>query len=592
MGNQIGKIFINSLFLLTIIACGSSDRDAESNPNIFISGTVSLASGNNFFTQKLITMLGLYSPADVTLGNFFMYCQTLDETANTASTKLGSDGGFNLQLKNAKNVPVNCFIVSLLTEYVVSILFQDPTRKDLNGESLEFPYLSFSENTELEISANFGTGKAVADISNLTTISSPSTTLDWDLSGTWKFEDLTSNLPTTFSGLCEAGESQYTLGSAATCWGPEVDQTFFFKQIDGVVEGTTSAQALMIWKNEDAFDACGSTLGNTYTNIETSSEIDFSDSGVDEGNFTFENTLTGTDTLTDFWKSSEATAASALPNCAPHTINATTYWRCADGLSGNYRVENFEGCANATFVPKLINISNWASVVWASDAITDDDDFKLNTMSGLIGTDARTCLTRYAFTDGSDAINNALTFNWNNVAEVRAQGQSCSGISGAYPLAKLYCYAQFYKTQLESATGCVKDMRFDTSTSVENDFVVTLNKPRDLYSFNRVDSPGNGLKSVVSESSETLSVQFKDSAGKVGYAFCPVKYRHFMSFYPSNSDYTEALVAFQSEAVIQSDSTICKAHVVNSLNGEFYIVSESDAVLVSRQKVFAKIVKQ
>jgi hypothetical protein len=559
--------------LIFSMGCSSESRDGDLNRDLFISGNVTTSQ-------------------DVSLGNFFITCQTLEESPRTASGKISGSGSFNFELKYSKGTPIHCFIVSLLDDYVGTVVFKDTSAKDLNGNDVEFPYIEMDSDTELAIAMDFGSGKGVADISTITTLE----TLEpvaWDLTGTWKWSSLGITLPPKLSDLCEAGQSQYTLGSAATCWGPEVDQTFYFKQFSGLDSSSATVDAVMGWKDSASNSACGSRIGSTYADLETASQVDFSTSGVTEGAFTFVTTLNGTDSLTDFWKSNAAQSAYPILNCAPYKISGVTYWRCSDGSSGNHRIEQFQGCANESLTPLSINIANWSSVTWGASTPTDDDDFKLNTMAGTFNGGAISCLSRFAYTDGSDTINNTLPFDWNNVGTAIAQAQPCSNINGAsYPLAKLKCYERHYKNQIISANGCVKELHFNGAANSENDFVLATNKPKNLYFYNRVVNGNDGLKTLSYENSEILSVEYKDSNAKVGFAFCPVVHRTTISILPTDLEdgqATQAIAVFQNETIMDSTLTVCRAHMVNTLKGSAYVISDSRFALVARQKVLANI---
>jgi hypothetical protein len=576
--SHLSLILISSFFY----SCSDSSREVAETKDIFVSGSVSVSSIQNF------------SPQDVSLGNFFIYCQTFGSDYVSSSGKLESSGSFEIEIKNAKDLPLNCFLVSLLTEYVASISFVNSNLKNIDGSSLESPYMAFSGDTELSIQMDFGKAKGLAEISEATTLTTV-TPETWDLTGTWTFSNVDSVLPPTMSSLCESGTSQYSLGSSATCWGPEEDQTFYFKQFSGVDSNQANVDAVMVWKDSSSFSGCGSKLGYSFSALNTNSEIDFTNSGVTEGTFNYATTLTGADSLTSNWQSNAATTTYSVLDCGPHTQNGSTYWRCLDSTSGNYRIEKYEGCINATLDPITVGLSNWGGVTWAADDISDDGDFKLNTMAGTLSAAAISCFSRYAYTNGSQTINNALTFNWGNVASVIGSGQACSSINGTtYPLARLKCYEKFYKSNIESANGCVRDMRFNSLASDASQFVLSTQKAKNLYLYGRSVDGVSGFKTLTYETQETLSVEFKDSGGKVGYAFCPVSYRTWISLMPVEiieGAVTELTVVFQNEIAMENASTACKSHMKNTLKGEVYIVSESDAVLVARQKVLAKLTK-
>lgn len=281
-------------------SCGkkkkSSSSDGEDTSKITVAGQLAL-SGES-------TSLALANPA---LDDLNVYCVTFAIPPVAGTGDINSEGKFELTLE-ASEGSVGCFI--LKEESILgTLVFEDSSKKSLDGGSQTSDRVAFNGGrSDLgTITLDLGTGKAVVDVTKITTSKIKDTTdvaaTGLDFTGAYIATSDGIEIPKGYEGICANPDS-------GDCEGPAEGQKLWFKMIKGKTDDGKPAQAMMIWPSETAFNSCGKKLGMT---IDEGKEkgIDFTDSGVDAGPFVWSAGYE------DGWKKTSATAKYAMMKMDP-----------------------------------------------------------------------------------------------------------------------------------------------------------------------------------------------------------------------------------------------------------------------------------
>ena len=576
-------------------ACGKKSTDAGTSSDVAISGTLS--------TSSLSVMSSDFHPESVDLSTFTMSCVTFKVPPTAGTGSIGSDGSFSVTIPSAKNSKFGCFILDASEDVVASMVFEDTSSKDINGDSKSESSVSLSGNASLgTVTLDLASGKATVDKSAIASSISTTTTTggDWSATGNWKFASYGSTLPKGYSDICAAGADH------DTCSGPQIDMTIYLRQVDGkkYANGAATsdvARGLMIWESEAAFTSCGSTIGSTNAEMQANG-VDFSgDTATNKTAFAWATTLTGSDTLTEGWKSSAATASHDIQmGCTPYEYQGDRAWRCYDGT--NYTLDFGGGCV-VTSTNTPIQIDNWSGMSCGSPSsvTAKHTGFQASEMSCSYtpqGGSATTitCSNERAVSASADfaTINNSLPFDFNNVAKINS-GTSCSAISSATEeskIAKLKCYSDYFYQHKDSASGCVPELRTNWSATTAAEFVEGDDqKPGSLFEANFYDIDANGVGTFTSDREDYRGVQ----AGENGYTNCRVREALNITIIPTDKSGTtvnNAQMEFSTESsLIDVSNPACVAYFKDQ-GGTKKDLGNGVYVYVTRFKSLSKIARQ
>ena len=145
------------------------------------------------------------------------------------------------------------------------------------------------------------TGLAEVDVSQIssgvlnTTVSAKDA---FDFTGTYKATSAGIDMPKGYRALCpENGDN---------CKGPSEGMTFWMQRISGKDLSGADAFAASLWASKSFYETCGSKLGFTYSDGIDKAGIDFSSSGIAEGDYSWASGFT------DGWKATNATAPFSI----------------------------------------------------------------------------------------------------------------------------------------------------------------------------------------------------------------------------------------------------------------------------------------
>lgn len=332
----------------------SSESELSDGAAITISGQLAISS-----SSALALRASNLNPDDLQV-----YCVSFEIPPKAGTGDVDADGNFSLSIE-ANNVSIGCF-VQKGEQTLATMVFEDTESKDVSGESKKDGRMAFSGNTQLgKISLDPATGKAVA---NITAIKNQLKRFEgsdgFNPDGTWKLR-ATDNVPVGYKTIDGNDER-----------GPQEGMEVFMKRIDGkTVADGAPAYAIGIWKSEEAYDNCGKTLGFNNAEAKEAVEIDFSESGLKDGPFTWK-----TDWV-DGWKYSDA-APNETVNYGRGPVNAGT--KCStltDDLNklrcyADYYFNNDEGDSSECIAD--INL-NWAAETADNFVLKNDGPVRART---------------------------------------------------------------------------------------------------------------------------------------------------------------------------------------------------------------------
>lgn len=275
--------------------CGKKSTSSSSTAaetSVTLTGQLALSGGES--TLRLTST--------TTVDDLSMYCVSFTLPPVAGTGEFDAEGKFAVTL-DTTGVSVGCFILDPDEAILGTLVFKDPAKKDLKGGSKSSDRLAFEggESDLGSIVLNLDTGTAEVDISKivLKTKSVEAVASEGELynfTGSYKFaqSDLTT-LPSGYSKLC----SEPAPGSDGDrdCKGPRDGMPIYLKVISGVSTTDASAKvhAASLWASKTVDDLCGNKLGFTYAQAKEKG-VDFTNSGVTEGAFNWDPSLT------DGWK--------------------------------------------------------------------------------------------------------------------------------------------------------------------------------------------------------------------------------------------------------------------------------------------------
>ncbi len=500
--------FSSILLLLgasTMVACTSGSSGSGSA--LSISGAMSLSSS----TSSNVVRKG----RTVNLTDYDVACATTTAPITTGTGSVAADGTFKVNMANAANQPISCYLVDANGDKVADFIISDSANKDLNGNDSTTTSATFDKSPDLgSISFDPDSGEVTVPATNISSFTADvSSTVDvFDPTGEWTIAELDFNPPGAIKPPCDPSDNE--------CHGPPAGQTLYLKMWQGTVVADSSiVRGLQVWDSPGQFTSCGSKIGLTPT-IKTSLGIDFSANGASDDVFTFTtsvasfadpiSSVTGPVTLTDSWKMDTATMLhDHMPSCGPRDVvaGANTYanaWVCGPDLTPNYQAQLGGGCvANAT--GKNVDVRDWSGITSCSSVTVDGDGIRTNSCSGNTTIDgnltAVTCSNKWAILDGTytTLTSPGATFNWADLnASKISSGDPCSGIStadDAHRIAQLQCYSEYYyrSGMQDNSSICLPRVDTDWTATASADFVkVDLIRPQGLVFFEKFNPYPDG----------------------------------------------------------------------------------------------------
>ena len=620
---KTGRSLTLTALLFTLGSCNSSG--STSDP---VTETDALVvSGHVGFTRNAIRKLNHLhdrdiNPADIDLSAFSLNCVTLQAVPTSAAGSLDASGNFSFSIPNAKGAKITCTLIQNTRsrtsgdDVVASLIVVDSNETDIDGNDKKESSVGLTDDTNFgDLNLDIESGELSVDKANIAdTVSEDVATGDsfWDATGTWVISKLDS-IPSGYSDICDA--PPMAAKRSPECNGPRDGETVYFKQVSGKkwvwndLEHTSGSvtdedrYGMMIWSSQAGLESCSggpgrASLGTTAEAIKNSgklSSVDFSAAtGIEFTEYAFATTITGTDTITDGYKSNEAVSQWKLNDCNNIEYQGENAWICRDSNAtegtedDKFQINLSGGCiadqgTESTLDDEPIRIDDWQNITWdtpenpcSNMESPTHPGFNLNTCQGTysssksrVGTHV-TCRNEFSYSaianpTSVDDLNLSLgfSFNWNNVRTFIDQGGPCSDPAlDARPLEQARCYASFYEQNTREHEGddsvCYRKIRANWSATTAEDFIRTSDEPmtRHAASFYELDSNGTG--SIHSQEDDFSGVQVRDS-----WINCHTKRSFTVNIAPKTKvgdEITEAVGTFESENVlVDNDKEACVA---------------------------------
>jgi len=523
------KVVALSALALSMFGCGKkkskSGTDGGSS-DLTISGALSLSgtdsSGALTSSDGFESMLGV-TDFNVTAKDLSIFCVTFTLPPASGTGAVGDDGSFSLNIADGKDASIGCFILNGATT-LGSIVFQDPSEKDLSGGVASADKTAFSGNADLgSIKLDLETGKAVVDLSTVEVNKKveASAAAGFDFTGTYKITGSGVNQPANYNSLCKRVEGQ----QGKECRGPTEGESVYFRRIAGKsTEDGKDVYGVMAWESKAKHQACGEKLGISYADAKSKSKVDLSASGIAEGAFTWSAGFV------DGWKKSGATAKFTRPIVKPITVNGID--GLAEGLytdpsqtstyvGFDFRPANDKagGCVDATGKPIQGKDIVWSSInVKVSDRVEIAAGTKIYKSQSKNADGSVVCtFVGGRFTKGAADIANEVSGTFAELPQggnyQRKQpdaNQPCATVEGSSALEGARCYADALNDAArQNPNACIRRVNFNWGAKTPEEFLGSTNGPikafgEMLFEKFRYDSPTSGSFRMEEESFEGL----------------------------------------------------------------------------------------
>lgn len=493
------KVVAISALALSMFGCGkkkSKSTTESGSSDLTISGTLSLSgtdsSGALALSKGFDGNLGLTN-FNVSAEDLSIYCVTFTLPPAAGTGEVSADGAFSLNIANGKDASVGCFILNGTTQ-LGTIVFEDPTEKDLSGGAASADKTAFSGNANLgAISLDLETGKAVVDLSKVevTKKVDASAGAAFDFTGTYKITAGGLTQPTGYTAPCTRVEGQQGQ-QGNDCHGPSEGEPVYFRRIAGKsTEDGKDVYGVMAWESKAKHVACGEKLGMSYTDAKTNAKVDLSASGVAEGAFTWSSDFV------DGWKKTGATSKFARPIVKPITVNGVD--GLAEGLYTNsgstyvgfdFRPANDKagGCVDANGKPVQGKDVNWQTInvqVSAPAEIAPGTKIYKSQSKNADGSVVCTFVGG-RFTKVAADIANEVSGTFTGLAYAAEQqrkqpaiNQACSTFAD---LEQARCYADSLEDAArESQNACIRRVNFNWGAKTAAEFLGSTNGPAKAY---------------------------------------------------------------------------------------------------------------
>lgn len=501
-----------------LASCGKKKKSSSSDSassDLTISGSLSLTGESSEGTSSSLALNGGFesSPSvdsfNLELTELSVFCVTFAFPPVAGTGKVGADGEFSLSISGGKDASIGCFILNG-TSQVGTIVFEDPSEKDMSGANASSDKTSFAGNVKFgAIKLDLATGKAVVDLSAIEVekkVTGTAASLT-DFTGTYKITALGLSQPEGYTAPCPAGSQ-----GNDECRGPQEGETVFFKRINGKDVATgTEVFGVMAWESKAMFETCGSRLGISYADAKAHAGVDLSGSGVDEGEFTW---AAG---LVDGWKNPSAVSQYSRPIVKPLIVNGVV--GLAEGLysgangSGSYYGFEFRpsddklgGCKDTSGKPVRLEPSQWSTMVHNNDSTEIAPGTYIYKSTSRLQDSSVVCtfvggrFTKVASTLESEVDGTFTTLAFDpNVPLSRKQaapGALCSSLSG--DLEQVRCYADnLWDYARSNNDKCIKRVNYNWGAKTAAEFVNAGNGPvrafgQHIFEKFRYDSPTSG----------------------------------------------------------------------------------------------------
>ncbi|MCB0391604.1 MAG: hypothetical protein KDD58_09940 [Bdellovibrionales bacterium] len=515
------KYFKYGLLLLSLatisMGCSSKEDSAPaSGESLVISGSLNAAASNKLFSKSLLAL----SSQSIDVSELEIYGLAFSDPPEVQTVELESDGSFTLTFSSAAaGAPISLIFRYKSTsakagEQVGVVKFVDDSEKDIDGDSSSSSSIALSGTVSLgnlNINDDGEVEVPVTQISSNIANKEVDSSSGFNFTGNWIFKEFDKTLPSGYSQVCAANDNN--------CNGPAVDMPIHLVRIDGkkynadstcqaaannetfdadsdTCGGTTGSEdkyMIQVWQSETARTTCGGLLGFKNEAAKAYANIDFSSSGVTEGEFTWSAGFT------DGWKATNATSSHDQYNCGPAQVtdsNNKKYqgWKCTD-TSGDYQINLEGGCVDANNQP--VHVTDWENITpdnCNSAAVTGLTGYQENTCvytnedpdgaGGELSAMNFTCKHIYGQFDSDDSPDTDNSFDWSDVESnpIVANGANCSSITANTDekiIAQLQCYADYlWQQNLENDDSkCIRRVELNWGATDPNEFVLKSNGP-------------------------------------------------------------------------------------------------------------------
>lgn len=479
---------------VAVAGCGKKKSSGNSGlgegASITITGQLAL---ENSSTTAALALSDLNATGDVALADLKVYCVSFAFPPKAGTGSVDANGNFSLSI-DANGVAIGCFVLKG-TETLASMVFEDTSSKDVDGDSKSDARLAFSGNTNMgQIKLDTATGKAKADVSKFKSSVKAFAGGGFDFTGTWILK-ATDNLPEGYSTVTSCNPQ------TQKCEGPAEGMSIYLHRIAGKrVADNSDAYAIAIWKSKTAFTNCGQKLGFLNNDAKTKVGIDFSVSGLGDGALVWEQGWE------QGWKFNGAQTPWPMPMCSQDKINGIEVTKCSGTVGGapaySLGVNTREsGCRydDGSFA----RIDDWKSVTW-NQSTTPCTDFaaipglKMCSNTGSYGGRTVTCKGVGGVFDASNPSVQPI----GQFTPATPYEGACASAPGG-ELQKLQCYANHYfKNRESSGDKCIADVQLNWGAQTANEFVMRSDGPS--------RSTNQFVMNLLSYSSETTAAVHDD----------------------------------------------------------------------------------
>lgn len=599
-------VAIAVLSIAGLNACSSSSTSAVTSGPLALSGTFASATSGAAFSIRNSKAFAVNRSEDFSV--YTISCSTATVPPVTTTGSINSDGSFSLTIPNGLNVPLSCAVLDQSGDLVATLIVQDSSHKDVNGNPTVTNQPAFTSGSTKLGTISLDTvglqalvsAASVVGATGASALSTGAAGTAFDPTGSYIIGDVSFTPPTGYRGTCTTAEQNNN-----TCNGPPKGQSIYLQRYKGTnTADGSAAYMLQVWQDQTggnpktAMQTCGSMIGLSSAQ-ETTMGVSFS-GAANDGVFTFatsvndpngsyptvvnaSNTpvsapsLTGA-LLTNLFEISTAYTPYSIQGGTSITAYNQTGWAQGPDDHGYWNVGLGGGCVDANNNP--VNATSWPSNCNSSPtAVPGETGFYSNSCTGSVsvqGSDSSvtaTCTSVWGIFASASSTEPDLSnpepqgtqFDWTywNSNGVLAQNdQLCSTINTsttAGQLAQLQCYANYYQSDgsnsggngqrgIEGLSGvCLPKIQTNFTATDPTKYIIPGHPPVNLVFMDQLHYPGASLATLLTQQVREDGIQLPSSGnGSQNWVPCEVVETDGLSVIPDPNNQGSYIATYAS----------------------------------------------
>ena len=284
------------------------------------------------------------------------------------------DGTFKIEVNTKKR---SCSLTDSAGATVANFMFQNPNQKGLDGSAMVTDSLQIDGDAAMgTITVDEDSDNATVDVSGFAESVADVDVTPADVTAlTGHYVITKMDIPAAAKKLgyqtvqTEAEMQAERDATGNDNGGPPNEYPLFMKIVHGTNATGQDVYGILVWQHQSVFDACGGVVGATAAEIKDGLGVTFD---TNMGDFAYSSTASingTTHTLTDGWKSDQATSSWSMNDCEPLTSGKDHLWACYDAVSLARDIGRGGGCfKTGSTNPADVD---WVKLEWGNGTCTN-----------------------------------------------------------------------------------------------------------------------------------------------------------------------------------------------------------------------------